>query len=94
MPIFYEDRNLFRTKLFRSVIFTAGRYAREVCAVSVRPSVSLSVTRRSSTKTAKRRITQISPHNSAGLQFCDGKDISEIRMGSPQTGAKCRWWVD
>ena len=34
--------------------------------VSVRPSVSQSVTSRSSTKTAKRRITQTTPHDSPG----------------------------
>ena len=35
--------------------------------VSVRPSVCLSVTSRSSTKTAKRRITQTTPHDSPGI---------------------------
>jgi len=49
-------------------IFTARRYAkRDTCCrrVSVRPSVclSVSVTLRYCTKTAKRRITQIMPHN-------------------------------
>jgi len=34
--------------------------------VSVRPSVSPSVTSRSSTKTAKQRITQTTPHDSPG----------------------------
>jgi len=34
--------------------------------VSVRPSVRLSVTSRCSTKTAKRRITQTTPHDSPG----------------------------
>ena len=34
--------------------------------VSVRPSLCLSVTSRSSTKTAKLRITQTTPHDSPG----------------------------
>jgi len=52
--------------------------------VSVRPSV----TSRCSTKTAKRRITQITPHDSPwGLYFSEAKDLREIRPGSPPTGA-------
>jgi len=35
-------------------------------SVCVRPSVRLSVTSRSFTKTAKRRITQTTPHDSSG----------------------------
>ena len=53
--------------------------------VSVCPSVS--VTSPSSTKTAKRRITQTTPHDSPGTQFSDAKDLREIRRGSPPTGA-------
>ena len=41
--------------------------------------VSVSVTSRSSTKTAKRRIIQTTPH--------DTKDLHEIRPGSPPTRA-------
>jgi len=49
--------------------------------------VCLSVTSRSSTKTAKRRITQTTPHDSPGsLVFCI-KDLRKIRPGSPPTGA-------
>ena len=44
-------------------------------------SVHLSVTSRSSTKTAKRRITQ-TPHDTP-----DAKDLREIRWGSPPMGA-------
>jgi len=51
--------------------------------VSVSVFVCLSVTSRSSTNTAKRRITEITPHSS----FFDAKDVGEIRSGSPPTGA-------
>ena len=50
-------------------------------------SVCLSVTSRCSTKTAKRWITQTTPHDSPGLEFSEAKDLSEIRLGSPPTGA-------
>ena len=62
--------------------------------VSVRPSVRPSVTSRSSTKTAKRRITQTAPHDSPGT-------LVFRRQSSPRNstgviphghgGAKCRW---
>ena len=46
----------------------------------------MSVTSRSSTKTAKHKITQ-TPHDSPGtLVFC-AKDLREIRPGSPPAGA-------
>ena len=50
-------------------------------------SVRLSVTSRRSTKTAKRRITQTTPHDTPGLSFAGAKDLREIRPGSPPTGA-------
>jgi len=43
-------------------IFTAGCYATAVLAMALCPSVRLSVTSRCSTKTAKHRITQTTPH--------------------------------
>jgi len=59
---------------------------RGICCdpVSVCPSVS--VTSRSSTKTAKCRITQTTPHDSLGTLVSDAKD-REIRLGSPPAGA-------
>jgi len=52
--------------------FTARCYASEVLAMAlcptIHPSVCLSVTSQSSTKTAKRRITQTTPHDSPGTQ--------------------------
>jgi len=59
--------------------------------VSVRLSVCLSicpsVTSRSSTKTAKRRITQTTPHDSQGTLVFDVTDLREIRPGSTPAGA-------
>jgi len=43
-------------------IFSARCYASAVLAMALCLSVRLSVTSRSSTKTAKRRITQTTPH--------------------------------
>ena len=64
----------FPVHLAEARIFTARCYASAVLAMalclsvcpSVCPSVCLSVTSRSSTKTAKRRITQTTPHDSPG----------------------------
>jgi len=50
-------------------------------------SVCPSVTSRCSTKTDKRRITQITPHDSSVTLVSDVKDFREIRPGSPPTGA-------
>ena len=47
----------------------------------------VSVTSRSSIKTAKRRITQTTPHNTPGTLFSGAKDLREIRPGSPPTRA-------
>jgi len=49
--------------------------------------VCLSVTSRSSTKMAKRGITQTQPHDSSGTLVFDAKDLREIQPWSPPTGA-------
>jgi len=61
-------------------------------AVSVCPSVYLSITSRSSAKTAKRRITQTSPHNSPGtlVFWCQRSPLNSTGV-TPYGGAKCRW---
>ena len=56
-------------------------------SVSVCVCLSVSVTSRSSTKTAKRRITQTTPHDSTGTLVFRAKDLREIRPGSPPTRA-------
>jgi len=74
-------------------IFTARCYASVVLAIGLCPSVSvsLSVTSRSSTKTAKHRITQTTPHDSTGtlVFYCHtiAQDLREIRPGSSPTMA-------
>ena len=73
------------------LIFTAQCCASAVLAMalcpSLRPSACPSVTSRCSTKTAKRRITHTTPHDSPGtlVFWC---------QRSPQNstgGTKCRW---
>ena len=55
-------------------------------------SVCLSVTSRSSTKTAKRRITQTTPHDSPGtLVFCCQRSPRNSIGVTPYEGAECRW---
>jgi len=58
-----------------SIVFTARCYASAVLAIGLCPSVCVSVsvsvsvsdTSRCSTKTAKRRITQTTPHDTPGI---------------------------
>ena len=60
-----------------------------VC-LTVSPSVS--VTSRCSTKTAKRRITQTTPHDNPGtLFFCRQRSPRNSAGVNPYGGAKCRW---
>ena len=68
-------------------IFTARCYASAVLAVGLCLCLCPSVTSRSSTKTAKRRITQTTPHDTSGTLVFDAKDLREIRRGSPPAGA-------
>jgi len=58
-----------------------------VYAVVVCLSVCLSVTLQYCIKTAKRRITQIMPHESTRTLVSDAKNHGEIRTGSPPAGA-------
>ena len=79
--------------LFRlhSWIFTARRYASAVLAMalclSVCLSVGLSVTSRCSTKMAKRRITQTTPHDSPRTLVFWRQRSPMIRPGSRTYGA-------
>ena len=58
-----------------------------VFAVVVCLCVCVCVTLRYCIVTAKRRITQTTPHDSPMILFFDAKDHGEIRTGSPPTGA-------
>ena len=80
------------------LVFTARCYASAVLAmglclyVSVRPSVRPSVTSRSSTKTAKRKITQTTPHDTPGtLVFWRQRSPRNLTRVIPYEGAECRW---
>ena len=56
------------------------------------PLSSVRLTSRCSTKTAKRRITQTTPHDSPGtLGFPVPKISAKLKRGHPNRGAKCRW---
>ena len=85
-----------RTSHLVTSIFTARCYASAVLAMalclSVRLSVRLSVTSRSSTKTAKRRITQTTPHDTPKtLAFWSQRCPRNSTGVTPYEGAKCRW---
>ena len=58
----------------------------------VRPSVRPSATSRSSTKTAKRRITKTAPHDSPGtlVYWCQRSPRNSTGVTS-YWGTKCRW---
>ena len=78
--------------------FTARCYASAVLAMALCPSVCLSVrpsvTSRCSTKTAKRRITQTTPHDSPEtLVFGCQRSPRNSTGTNPCGGAKCRWGV-
>jgi len=70
-------------------VFTARCYAFAVLAMGLCPSVSvcLSVTSRCSTKTAKRRITQTTPHSS----FLKPKISAKFDWGHPLQGRQVGW---
>ena len=89
-----------RQRLFYSfyifVIFTARCYASAVPAMGLCPclclSLCLSVTSRCSTKTAKRRITQTTPHDTpATLVFWCQRSPRNSTGVTPYEGAECRW---
>ena len=73
--------------------FDLLRICRATCNMVGRPCVGLclcpSVTNRSSTETAKRRITKQHRAIAQGVQFSDAEDLRELRSGSPprSTGA-------
>jgi len=73
-------------------IFTARCYASAVLAMALCLSVRLSVTSRCSTKTAKRRITQTTTHDSPGtLVSCRQRSPRNSTGVTPYEGAECRW---
>jgi len=80
----------------QSPVFTAQCYASAVLAMGLCLSVcvcpSVSVTSRSSTKTAKRRITQTTPHDTRGtLVFWRQRSPRNSTRVTPYEGAECTW---
>ena len=67
-------------------VFTARCYASAVLAMALCPCLCVSVTSRCSTKTAKHRIIQTTPHDTPGTLVFWCQDLREIRLGSPPTG--------
>ena len=81
-------------------IFTARCYASAVLAMalclsvcpSICPSIRLFVTSQYSTKTAKRRITQTTPHDTPGtLVYWCQRSPRNLTGVTPYEGAKRRW---
>jgi len=72
-------------------VFTTRCYACAVPAMALCPSVRPSVTSRSSPKTAKRRITQTTRHDSPGTLVFGCRRSPRNSTGiTPYGGAKCR----
>jgi len=86
------------SKIGRHLVFTARCYASAILAMGLCPSVCvclsvcLSVTSRCSTKTAKRRITKTTPHDTPGtLVFWWQRSPRNSTGVTPYEGAECRW---
>jgi len=76
----------------KCTVFTARCHASAVLAMGLCLCPCLSVTSRSSTKTAKRRITQTTQHDSPGtLVFCSQRSPRNLTGVTPYGGTKCRW---
>jgi len=73
------------------LVFTARCYASAVLAMGRCPCLSVSVTSRCFTKTAKGRITQTTPHDTTGtLVFCCQRSPRNSTGVTPYGGAKCK----
>jgi len=95
-----KSENMQKRAVF--YVITARCYASAVLAMGLCPSMSvsvcvclsvcLSVTSRCSTKTAKRRITQTTPHDIPGtLVFWCQRSPRNSTGVTPYEGAECRW---
>jgi len=78
---------------YRAMLCIRAVLAMGLCpSVCLCLSVCLSVTSRCSTKTAKRRITQTTPHNTTGtLVFLCQRSLRNSTGVTPCEGAECRW---
>ena len=80
----------FLVAFYRAMLCIRGT-SRPCVRLSVRPPVRPSVTSRCSTKRAKRRITQTTPHDSAGnlVFWCQISHRNSTGV-TPYRGTKCR----
>jgi len=84
-----EGCNVELTQL-SGYIFTARCYTSAVLTMAL--CLCVSVTSRSSTKTAKRRITNTKPYDSQGtLVFLCQRSSRNSTTVTPYEAAKCRW---
>jgi len=93
-----EHTSFFTFQFFCFPIFTARCYASAVLAMglclSVRVRLCPSVTNRSSTKTAKRTITQTTPHDSPGIGFLKPKVFAKFNRSHRLRGRQMQvGWV-
>ena len=88
-PIICQQGPFSKLLFYRAMLCIRGsRHGPVSVCLSVRPSV----TSRCSTKTAKRRITQTTPHDSQGiLVFWCQRSRRNSTGVTPYGGAKCRW---
>ena len=96
LSVFFHRATICLFGRSQRVVFTARCYASAVLAMGlclpVRVRVCPSVTSRSSTKTAKLRITQTTSHDTSGtLVFCRQRSSRNSTGVTPYGGAKCRW---
>jgi len=81
------------TRFYRAMLYIRSTSHGPVSVrLSVSVSLSVSVTSRSSTKTAKRRITQTTPKVPPGsLVFSCQRSPHNSTGVTPYEGAECRW---
>ena len=85
--LFINDEIVVWLNFAGSILYSYGPVSVRVCVC-----VCLSVTSRSSTKTAKRRITQTTPNDSPGTPvfWCQRSPRNSTGV-TPYGGTKCRW---
>ena len=90
LSVFFHRATICLFGRSQRVVFTARCYASAVLAMglclSVRVRVCPSVTSRSSTETAKRRITQTTSHDTPGTGFLTPKISAKFDRGHPLRG--------
>jgi len=101
LHVFFFSRQLLSAKhrdrfirFYRAMLSIRGT-SHVPLSVCVRLCLCLSVTSRCSTKTAKRRITQTTPHDTPGsLVFWCQRSPRNSTGVTPYEGAECKWVVN